>query len=165
MVYNLYIHQNVWINRNITAPSDTSDPPSTVCRACLRSPRHGGTHNYSSRSLHTSIRIGFYISLFYCTHRSWWCLPRTAGWRAAGCPCRRWSWRPGSRRRAARNWRWSGRSEADTGQHTRSIQNTTPHSPWHCPHRTNEGYSFRESSSVTALQFLSITVSALYLWN
>ena len=28
------------------------------------------TGNYSSRSLHTSIRIGFYISLFYCTHRS-----------------------------------------------------------------------------------------------
>ena len=29
-----------------------------------------GTGNYSSRSLHTSIRIGFHISLFYCTHRS-----------------------------------------------------------------------------------------------
>ena len=117
MVYNLYIHQNVWINRNITAPSDTSDPPSTVCRACLRSPRHGGTHNYSSRSLHTSIRIGFYISLSNCTHRSWWCLPRQAGFGAAGCSCRGWRWRRGSRRRAARNWWWSGRTEADTGQH------------------------------------------------
>merc|ERR1712155_64118 len=28
-----------------------------------------GTGNYSSRSLHTSIRIGFHIFLFYCTHR------------------------------------------------------------------------------------------------
>ena len=76
-----------------------------------------GTHNYSSRSLHTSIRIGFYISLSNCTHRSWWCLPRQAGFGAAGCSCRGWRWRRGSRRRAARNWWWSGRTEADTGQH------------------------------------------------
>ena len=75
------------------------------------------TGNYSSRSLHTSIRIGFYISLSNCTHRSWWCLPRQAGFGAAGCSCRGWRWRRGSRRRAARNWWWSGRTEADTGQH------------------------------------------------